>query len=119
MMAGDQLDLAYRLLDFDLVDSEGRRCGKVDDLVLDGSPGEPTYVSEILAGPRARSGRLPRWVRRIRVRVFPGDSTRVPWAEVEKVSTAVELAKPAVELDLGGGDRAAARIVERFPGSGS
>ena len=113
----DQLDLAYRLLDLDLVDSEGRRCGKVDDLVLDGEPGEPTYVSEILAGPGARGRRLPRWLRSISARVPPRDVTRVPWSEVEKVETGVALARPAVELDLGGGDRAAARFVRRFPGS--
>lgn len=116
-MASDQLDLAYRLLDLDLIDSEGRRCGKVDDLVLDGEPGESTYVSAILAGPGARAQRLPRWLRGLRARVFARDVTRVPWSEVEKVETAVELDKRAVELDLGGGDRAAAGIVERMPGS--
>ena len=48
---GMEIDLAYRLLDLDLVDSEGLRCGKVDDLELTGGPGEVTYVAAIVSFP--------------------------------------------------------------------
>jgi sporulation protein YlmC with PRC-barrel domain len=116
-MAADELDLAYRLLDLDLVDSEGRRCGKVDDLVLEGSPGESTYVAAILSGSGALPRRFPRRLRDIGARVFRGDVTRVRWSSVEKVDAAVKLNATAAQLNLGGGDRAAAKLVERLPGS--
>jgi len=32
----DSIDLGLNVLDHQLLDSEGRRCGKVDDLALDG-----------------------------------------------------------------------------------
>jgi hypothetical protein len=52
----EQVDLAYRLLDLDLVDREGRRCGKVDDLEFSGRPGEPLHVDAIVTGPGALPG---------------------------------------------------------------
>ena len=113
----DELDLAYRILDLDLVDSDGRRCGKVDDIELDGSPGETTYAGAILAGPGALGPRFPRRLRALGSKLFRGGVTKVPWSAVDTFEAAVELNEPAEELDLGGGDRAAARLVERLPGS--
>jgi sporulation protein YlmC with PRC-barrel domain len=116
-MADRELDLAYRLLDLDLVDSEGIRCGKVDDLELDGDPGENTYVAAALTGYGALPRRFPRWARRFGARVFGSGVERVPWAKVEDFDSAVELRRPAQELGLGAGDRAAGRLVRRLPGA--
>ena len=55
-MAG--LDLGLGILDHQLLDSEGRRCGNVDDLEIEGGPGETPRVVAILSGPdvwRSRS----------------------------------------------------------------
>ncbi len=70
-MEHPELDLAYRLLDLDLIDSEDRRCGKVDDLELSGGPGQPTYVAAIIAGPGALPARFPRRLRRHAARTSP------------------------------------------------
>jgi hypothetical protein len=61
----EQVDLAYRLLDLDLVDREGRRCGKVDDLEFSGRrdrhrPGSPTSAIH----PAPAAPRRPRIWRR-------------------------------------------------------
>ena len=51
------------LLDHQLLDADGRRCGKVDDIALEGAPGGDFEVVAILCGPgvwRARAGVIGR-----------------------------------------------------------
>jgi hypothetical protein len=116
-MAGEELDLAYRLLDLDLIDSDGVRCGKVDDLELEGAPGEPTYVSAIPSGPGALPGRFPRRLRSFASRVFKREETLVSWDQVEDFDATVELRGTAAELELGEGDRRLARLIPGGEGS--
>ena len=116
--AGDneQLDLAYRLLDLDLVDSEGRRCGKVDDLELEGGPSELTYVAAIRTGPGAMPPRFrPRFRSLARRLLRPGYKS-VPSAVIEDFDAAVTLSERAEELDLAEGDRALAEWFGRPQG---
>lgn len=111
-----EIDLALGLLDHQLLDVDGRRCGKVDDLVLEGiEEGEPR-VTAILTGPaawrgRGRLGRMAAALTRGRT------SVHVPWTEVRELRSNVELAKTAKELRLGRGDDRARPFVERIPGS--
>jgi sporulation protein YlmC with PRC-barrel domain len=115
MSAPRELDLGLGLLDHQLVDCEGRRCGNVDDLELEGlREGKPRVVA-ILVGPpvwrgRGRIGRLAAFI-------TPGGTVRVPWEEVEKIDAAVHLRKTARELRLGRGDDRARKWVEWIPGS--
>ena len=111
----EELDLGLGVLDHQLVDSEGRRCGNVDDLELEGvREGSPRVVA-ILVGPpvwrgRGRLGRVASTFAR-------GETVHIPWEEVEKIDAAVHLKKTARELRLGGGDDRARRWVEWIPGS--
>jgi hypothetical protein len=102
-----ELDLAYRLLDLDLVDSEDRRCGKVDDLEFAGEPGETTYVAAIVSGPGALPARFPRRfrLRRRAARIFRGGATSVDWDQVEDFDSTVKLRSTAAQLGLAEGDR--------------
>ncbi|TMK76605.1 MAG: hypothetical protein E6G45_12700 [Actinobacteria bacterium] len=115
MRSPTELDLGVGVLDHQLVDSEGRRCGNVDDLELKGiDEGFPRVVA-ILVGPpvwrgRGRLGRLAAAFAR-------GQTVRVPWEEVETIDSAVRLKKTARELRLGRGDDRARRWVEWIPGS--
>jgi len=110
------VDLGLQVLDRQLIDSEGRRCGKVDDLALEGGPGEPLQVVAILNGPgvwRTRAGligRLAAWI-------GGGDRRRIPWEDVAEVGAHVKLGKPARELGLGRGDDRLRPLLERIPGS--
>jgi hypothetical protein len=104
------IDLALGLLDHQLLDSEGRRCGKVDDLEL-----EEDRVAAILTGPPVWRGRGS--LGRLAARLGRGRTVRVPWAEVEGVDSAVRLRKSARELRLGRGDDRARPFVEKIPGS--
>jgi sporulation protein YlmC with PRC-barrel domain len=110
-----EVDLAFGVLDHQIVDAEGRRCGKVDDLSIEGGPGETPVVQAILVGPGAWKGRgrLARLVSRL-----AGDAiVRVPWVDVDEVKSAIELKKSARELGLGRGDDRAARWISRLPGA--
>ena len=110
-----ELDLALGVLDHQLVDRDGRRCGKVDDLELEGLDSGSPRVAAIVAGPRAwRSrGRLGR----LAMRTARRDVVRVPWSQVRDVGAGVGLRSSAPELGLGEGDDNARPWVERIPGS--
>jgi sporulation protein YlmC with PRC-barrel domain len=109
------IDLGLGLLDHQLVDSEGIRCGNVDDLELEGvREGRPRVVA-ILTGASALAYRGV--LGRLWAKLWDGRIVRIPWEEVEDVGAGVFLKKPAAELRLGSGDRRARRIVERLPGA--
>jgi sporulation protein YlmC with PRC-barrel domain len=88
MSAETEINLAAGVLDHQLVDSEGRRCGRVDDLEL--SERDPPSVMTILWGPPVRKRRV----------LGPVHTIQIPWEEVEKVGPVLELGKPAQELGL-------------------
>jgi sporulation protein YlmC with PRC-barrel domain len=116
-MREDEFDVAYRLLDDELVDSDDRRCGRVDDIEFEGGPGESPLMSAILTGPGVWHGRLPRRLSGLAKRVFGNDSIRVPWSAVEDISAVVNLKQPGRELGLGKGDDRMGEVVGKLPHS--
>jgi hypothetical protein len=110
-----EIDLGLGLLDHQLVDRDGRRCGKVDDLELEGVRDGKPHVAAILTGPPAWRGRGA--LGRLLSRVVRGPLVRVPWDEVAGCEAGIHLHKPAAELRLGRGDDRAAKLIERIPGS--
>ena len=116
-MKEHEFDIGYRILDDDLIDSEGRRCGKVDDVEIEGSFGEEAHIAAIVAGPGAWPGRLPGFLREIAQKVFAREVVRVPWSAVDDVSAVVKLNKTASELRLGRGDDRARPLIDWLPGS--
>jgi hypothetical protein len=110
-----EIDLGLGVLDHQLVDRDGRRCGNVDDLELDLEHRDGPCVTAILVGPGAwaRRGRLGRLL----AALTDGSVSRVPWSEVREVRAGVRLAKTAPEYGLGAWDDALKPFVERLPGS--
>ena len=109
-------DLGLLLLDHQLLDSEGRRCGNVDDLVLEGGPGERLEVVAILSGPgvwRRRAGLIGRFASWL----GGGGIVRVPWEDVDTVAAHVKLRKRAETLGLGRGDDRVRPYIEKIPGA--
>jgi sporulation protein YlmC with PRC-barrel domain len=117
MSTSGELDLAYGVLDHQLVDSEGRRCGKVDELELEGKAGEELRVVALLVGPGAWPGRLPGPFARLAGRLFARKVVRVPWEVVDAVEAVVHLGNTASELGLGRGDDRWRKRIARIPGS--
>jgi sporulation protein YlmC with PRC-barrel domain len=112
----DEIDLALGVLDHQLIDSDGRRCGKVDDLELEGvSEGAPRVVA-LLVGPgawpgRGRLGRLAAALAR------QDRTTHVPWEQVKEIDSAIRLRATAAELRLARGEERARDWVEKLPGA--
>jgi hypothetical protein len=114
-MTERELDLGLGVLDHQLVDSEGRNCGNVDDLELSSLATEgDVEVTAILVGGNAWRGRGP--LGRL-LAAFSGDATHLPWSEVDQVSAVVKLRRTSRELRLGLGEDRAARLLERIPGA--
>jgi sporulation protein YlmC with PRC-barrel domain len=112
----DELDLALGVLDHQLLDCDGRRCGNVDDLAIEGGPGEEAEVVAILSGPGvwpSRAGLLGR----IAARLGGSGRVRVPWSEVAEVKSHVRLKKRAPDYGLGAGDDRLRPLLDRIPGA--
>jgi hypothetical protein len=116
----DTVLLGKEILDHQLVDRDGRRCGNVDDLELTGGPGEELVVATVLSGPGVFRGRLPTAARPLAwllERLFGRGVTRIDWGDVAAHEGAVELRGRAPDYGLGAGDDIAGRWIARVPGS--
>lgn len=111
-----QVDIGLKILDHQILDSEGRRCGNVDDVEIEGGPGEPARVSAILVGPGVWPQRAG-WIGRLASWIGGGGRIRIPWEEVADVESHIQLRKTAEELGLGRGDDRARRWIEKIPGA--
>jgi sporulation protein YlmC with PRC-barrel domain len=109
-----EIDLGLGVLDHQLVDCNGRKCGNVDDLELTGLTTGTPEVTEILVGGNAWRGRG--LFGRLAAAVS-GNAVHVPWSEVDEVSSVVKLKRTAPELRLGRGDDRAAKLVAWIPGA--
>ena len=116
-MTSREIDIGLHVLDRQLLDKNGRRCGNVDDLAIEGGVGEVPEVVAILVGPgfwaqrAGRIGRLAGWI-------GGGRRVRVAWNDVQKVDSAVELKRDATELGLGRGDDRLRPYLDKIPGAG-
>ena len=114
MSEATQVDIALGILDHQLVDSDGRNCGKVDDVEIAGlNSGAPEVVEIVVGGnawrTRGRLGRL--------AAMLSGNAVHVPWSDVRSVTSVVQLERTAAELRLNRGDERWSRLISRLPGS--
>jgi sporulation protein YlmC with PRC-barrel domain len=112
----EEIDLGLAVLDHQLLDSDGRRCGNVDDLAIEGGPGARARVVALYAGPGAWRGRAG-LLGRLAAWLGGGEVVRVPWEEVSDVESHVKLKKTAGEYGLGRGDDKVRPWIERIPGA--
>ena len=101
------------MLDHQLLDSDGRRCGNVDDLAHRGRPGRGLVVAALVSGPGAWRRRLPRSWRPVAwaERLFGTGETHVPWSAVREIGATVELDVRASDVGLGRGRRRRGALV--------
>jgi sporulation protein YlmC with PRC-barrel domain len=113
------IDLGFMLMDRQLIDSNGRRCGKVDDLEIEGGPGEEAKVVGIVSGPDAWRAGKHGPIGWIAARLFGGsDPTELVHLDtIEEIGPSIKLRLPAAQLGLGAGDDRAAEFVRRIPGA--
>ena len=112
------IDLAFMVLDRQLVDSDGRRCGKVDDLDIDGEPGGPAKAVALVSGPEAWRAGKHGPIGWLLARVFSGDDTaRVHVETIDSLGVEVRLKLPAAALGLAHGEDRGADFIRPIPGS--
>lgn len=112
----EELDLGLGVLDHQILDRDGRRCGKVDDLAIEGGPGEQAEVVAILCGPGVWRGRAG-WLGRIAAWIGGGGRVRIPWDEVAELREHVQLKQEASAYGLGRGDDRARPWISWIPGA--
>lgn len=111
MKASGRLKLVGGVRDLQIVDAEGVHCGIVDDIELEGKAGGEMRVKALLVGPGGYAERLPSWWMAL-IRLVAGDGiVRIPWSEVESVTSVVRLASPAAKLGLCRGEDKARRLL--------
>ena len=110
------MDLALRVLDQQIVDWAGRRCGNVDDVVIDGKPGEPATVRGLVVGRDATRARRPRLFSFFAGFTF-GDAAEleIPWSAVDEITQVVKLKEEAPHYGLAAGDDRAGSWIRRIP----
>ena len=111
-----EIDIALKVLDHQILDRDGRRCGNVDDVEIEGGPGEPARVTAILVGPGVWPQRAG-WIGRLAGWIGGGRRTRIPWEDVADLESHVRLRKTAEELGLGRGDDRVRLWIEKIPGA--
>jgi sporulation protein YlmC with PRC-barrel domain len=112
-----EIDIGLAVMDRQLLDNEGRRCGNVDDLAIEGGVGEVPEVVAILVGPGYWPQRAG-WIGKLAGWIGGGGRVRVDWREVDRIDAAVELKREATALGLGRGDDRLRRYVDKIPGAG-
>jgi sporulation protein YlmC with PRC-barrel domain len=111
------LDLALAVLDRQIIDPDGRKCGRVDDIELAGTPGSPLMVDALLVGPGAWPGRMRSPIGRLLSRLGGRGQTSIPWSDVREISHVVKIRSRAADHGLGRGEEPFRRLTERIPGS--
>jgi sporulation protein YlmC with PRC-barrel domain len=115
-LSRSELDIGLHVVDHQLLDRNGRRCGKVDDLAIEGGPGEVPEVVALFVGPGYWGPRAG-WIGRLAGWIGGSAKVRVDWDEVAKVDSAVRLKRDATTLGLGRGDDRLRPYVEKIPGA--
>jgi sporulation protein YlmC with PRC-barrel domain len=106
--------LLREVRDLQVIDKDGRNCGICDDLEFKDAGGRLALES-LLIGPGAMLGRFPLWFSRLWKTLGPNSVTRVPWQDVESVTSRIRLKKQASSYGLMRIDNSLARQLKRLP----
>jgi sporulation protein YlmC with PRC-barrel domain len=110
-------DIALTILDYELVDDDGERCGRVDDIELElRDDGSCAPVALVVGRESARrrlgDGRFGRLV----CRLMPVEERRISWDQISEITHVVKLRNPAGTYGLARTDTKLAPFIERIPG---
>lgn len=124
MSDGERIELGKQVLDKGLLDRDGRRCGKADDLVLELEPGREPELVALVSGPLAFAQTVGRpWraaaaaLHRL-LGVADPHPVEIRWSAVEAIDVVVRLSVSRQESGLDAlPDAVRRRIVARLPGA--
>ena len=114
--------LLYDLVDKQVVDCEGERCGRVDDVELTGDPPQIAYL--IVGMGADRRSIVARLVHAVASRVYralgatgPLAPVKVAWTDVDEWNGTVRLKRKDGALGLRRMEDAMAQVVRRWSGA--
>ena len=122
------MELGKRVVDKELLDRNGRRIGKVDDLLIE-LPNEaegshPPHVAAIVTGPMGLSRNLPHWWGWLARRVYrllgvpDPEPIAIPWDTVDHIDVTVHVGVDRYFIGATRVAEAASRgYVTRVPGA--
>lgn len=121
------MDILYELMDKDILDPNGERGGRVDDLEIEELFDRAPRVTAILSGGGAKSRHMWRPIHRLSIWLhhalgWKGEvkPARIPWDEVEKLDQDVHIRMSVGAAGLDRLNRSASeRIVKHIPGARS
>jgi sporulation protein YlmC with PRC-barrel domain len=119
------MDILYDLMDQNVIDCNGERGGRVDDVVVEDVFGRPPRIVALLSGGGAKSRhlwrplhRLSLWLHEVAGIPRPVEPVVIPWEEVAQVENDVILKRSADDLGLNRMNHAVAeRLIGRIPGA--
>jgi len=124
VIARRRVELGKHVLDKEIVDADGLRCGKVDDLVLDvPDDGSGPTVRAILTGPLAFAGTLGAPAVRVARVLYRLVGLRAPkpveiaWDHVAAIDVVVHLDLHTADTEVQTIADHARRLVARVPGA--
>jgi hypothetical protein len=109
------LKLVGEVRDLQIVDKHDHNCGICDDVEFEGGASGPLRITALLVGPGAIQPRLPRWLAAICGRVLGSRLTRIPWEDVESVTSRITLRTSADHYGLHAIDRRLCQALAKFP----
>jgi sporulation protein YlmC with PRC-barrel domain len=109
------LNILREVRDLQVVDRDGNNCGICDDVEFQGGPGEPLVIHGLLIGITALLHRLPPWISHVPGWIIPRHLVRVPWEDVENVTSRIKLKRPAGHYGLLRTDNRLAPYLKRIP----
>ena len=123
---GRRLDAGLNLLDRQLVDRDGRLCGKVDDVDLEQRDDGTFVVAALLIGPGALGHRLPGLLGRMTLAAWRRlhsdrnpEPARIRYEQVTALESAIELSTGRAGLPHQDLEQwARTRIIAKLPGAG-
>ena len=109
--------VVHRLLDEQILDCDGKRCGRVDDVELQGSP---PRITALLVGEGLYPRRVPKLLRGLARKLagperWGSNALRVPWEKVDEIDATLHLRCKGEEMGLGEGDDPERWMVRRLP----
>ena len=114
-MSAEYLEIARKVLDRQVVDSNLVACGKVDDIEIQGT--RKLRVTALLVGNGAASGRLPELGKFFSRLLFGTRIVRIPWSEVSQITEQIKLKSTAHDLKLDERSGAVYSFISKLPGA--
>jgi sporulation protein YlmC with PRC-barrel domain len=117
------MDVVRDVLDRSVVDRNGREMGRVDGVLLDGQPGQPTRLVAILIGPAALADRLHpalgRFVRDVEKRfgLDQNRPTQIDFADIDDIGTKIRVRLTIGDTAVDAVERRVREWIRRLPGA--